>query len=147
MIEARGLSKRYGNVAAVDDLSFDVLPGHVTGFLGPNGAGKSTTMRLMLGLDNGSGTTTFQGKTYAQLDRPLRHVGVVLEAKAFHPTRKARHHLGMLAAAAGVSKSRVNEVLQLVGLDAVANRRPKGFSLGMGQRLGLAAALLATPTP
>jgi ABC-2 type transport system ATP-binding protein len=117
----------------------------VTGFLGPNGAGKSTTMRLMLGLDNGVGSTTYDGKRFSELRRPMRHVGALLEAKPFHPTRKARNHLRMLAAANGISRTRVDEVLALVGLTEVRNAKPKGFSMGMGQRLGLAAALLGDP--
>ena len=145
MIEATALSKRYGGRPAVDDLSFQVRPGQVTGFLGPNGAGKSTTMRLMLGLDNGGGRTTFDGRTYRELDDPLRRVGALLEAKAFHPTRTARNHLRMLAASHGIPARRADEVLALVGLDSVARKAPKGFSLGMGQRLGLAVALLGEP--
>jgi len=144
-IEAHGLGKSYGGKPAVDDLSFEVQPGSVTGFLGPNGAGKSTTMRLMLGLDNGTGTTTYDGKRFAELSHPMRHVGALLEAKPFHPTRKARNHLRMLAAANGISGRRVDEVLALVGLTEVAKAKPKGFSMGMGQRLGLAAALLGEP--
>jgi ABC-2 type transport system ATP-binding protein len=145
VIEAQSLRKRYGGTLAVDDLSFAVRPGQVTGFLGPNGAGKSTTMRLMLGLDHGEGHTTFSGRPYAELRHPMREVGALLEAKAFHPTRSARNHLRMLAAANAIPSSRVDEVLALVGLDAVAGKKPKGFSLGMGQRLGLAAALLGDP--
>jgi ABC-2 type transport system ATP-binding protein len=145
VIEARGLSKSYGGKPAVSDLSFDVHPGSVTGFLGPNGAGKSTTMRLMLGLDNGAGTTTFDGKPFVALKHPMRHVGALLEAKPFHPTRKARNHLRMLAAANGIPARRVDQVLEQLGLSAVAKKKPKTFSLGMGQRLGLAAALLGDP--
>ena len=144
-IEATNLTKRYGSKLAVDGLSFAVEPGVVTGFLGPNGAGKSTTMRLMLGLDHGPGTTVFDGKYYRDLHHPMRHVGAVLEAKAFHPTRTARHHLAMLAAANGIPRRRVDEVLEYVGLTDVARKRPKTFSLGMGQRLGLACALLGDP--
>jgi ABC-2 type transport system ATP-binding protein len=144
-IAARGLGKSYGGKPAVIDLSFDVQPGSVTGFLGPNGAGKSTTMRLMLGLDNGIGATTYDGKRFAELNHPMRHIGALLEAKPFHPTRKARNHLRMLAAANGISTARVDEVLALVGLTEVARAKPKGFSMGMGQRLGLAAALLGDP--
>ncbi len=144
-IEATNLSKRYGSKRAVDDLSFTVEPGVVTGFLGPNGAGKSTTMRLMLGLDHGGGDTRFDGRRYHELRHPMRHVGAVLEAKAFHPTRTARSHLAMLAAANGIPRRRVDEVLEYVGLTEVARRRPKTFSLGMGQRLGLACALLGDP--
>jgi ABC-2 type transport system ATP-binding protein len=145
VIEATGLSKRFGDRKAVDDLSFTVQPGVVTGFLGPNGAGKSTTMRLMLELDHGAGRTTFNGKRFRDLERPMRTVGVLLEAKAFHPTRTARNHLRMLAAPNGIPDSRVDEVLDLVGLASVADKKPKSFSLGMGQRLGLAAALLGNP--
>jgi ABC-2 type transport system ATP-binding protein len=130
----------------VDDLSFEVRPGSVTGFLGPNGAGKSTTMRLMLGLDHGAGSTTFDGVPFTSLERPMLHVGSLLEAKPFHPTRKARNHLLMLAAANGIRSSRVDEVLEQLGLTAVARKKPRTFSLGMGQRLGLAAALLGDPS-
>jgi len=145
VIEARGLGKVYGGKVAVDDLTFDVQPGSVTGFLGPNGAGKSTTMRLMLGLDHGAGATTFDGKPFTSLVKPMRHVGALLEAKPFHPTRKARNHLRMLAYANDISMNRVDEVLEELGLTAVAKKKPKTFSLGMGQRLGLAAALLGDP--
>ena len=145
MIEASALTKRYGDKLAVDDLSFQVRPGQVTGFLGPNGAGKSTTMRLMLGLDHGGGRTSFDGKTYRDLADPARAVGAVLEARSFHPTRSARNHLRMLAAPSRISDRRVDEVLALVGLSSVAKKGPKGFSMGMGQRLGLAAALLGDP--
>jgi ABC-2 type transport system ATP-binding protein len=146
MIEATGLSKRYGSTLAVSDLSFSVHEGLVTGFLGPNGAGKSTTMRLMLGLDRGAGRTTFGGRTYGELRHPLREVGTLLEAKAYHPTRWASSHLRMLAAGNDIPRRRVDEVLELVGLqDAARTKRPKKFSLGMGQRLGLAAALLGEP--
>ncbi len=145
LIEARGLGKSYGNTRAVDALGFTVRPGSVTGFLGPNGSGKSTTMRLMLGLDHGEGRTTFDGRKFSELEHPMRHVGALLEAKPFHPTRRARDHLRMLAAANGVSKARVDEVLGLVGLESVAGGRPRKFSLGMGQRLGIAAALLGDP--
>lgn len=144
-IEATGLVKHYGAKTAVDDLSFTVEPGRVTGFLGPNGAGKSTTMRLMLELDYGQGTTRYDGHRYDEFKHPMRHVGVVLEAKAFHPSRTARNHLRMLAAANGLGKNRVDEVLAYVGLSEVGRQRPKEFSLGMGQRLGLAAALLGDP--
>jgi ABC-2 type transport system ATP-binding protein len=146
VIEARGLGKVYAGKPAVDDLSFEVRPGSVTGFLGPNGAGKSTTMRLMLGLDHGAGSTTFDGLPFTSLERPMRHVGALLEAKPFHPTRKARNHLLMLAAANGIPSSRVDEVLEQLGLSAVARKKPRTFSLGMGQRLGLAAALLGDPS-
>ncbi|MGH3448271.1 MAG: ABC transporter ATP-binding protein, partial [Nocardioidaceae bacterium] len=145
LIQARGLSKTFSGKAAVRGLSFDVVPGSVTGFLGPNGAGKSTTMRLMLGLDNGEGVTTYDGVRYRDLDEPLRHVGSVLEAKPFHPTRKAVNHLHMLAVSNTIPRTRVNDVINLVGLGDVANSKPKTFSLGMGQRLGLAAALLGDP--
>lgn len=144
-ISARGLSKSYAGKPAVRDLSFDVAPGSVTGFLGPNGSGKSTTMRLMLGLDRGAGSTSFDGRPFRELKDPMRHVGALLEAKPFHPTRKARNHLRMLAAANGIGARRVDEVLGIVGLHDVARDKPKGFSLGMGQRLGLAAALLGDP--
>jgi ABC-2 type transport system ATP-binding protein len=145
VIEATGLGKRFGDRRAVDNLSFTVQPGVVTGFLGPNGAGKSTTMRLMLGLDHGDGITRFDGQRYRDIPNPMRRVGVLLEAKAFHPTRTARNHLRMLAAANQIPESRVDEVLGLVGLETVARKKPKSFSLGMGQRLGLAAALLGEP--
>jgi ABC-2 type transport system ATP-binding protein len=145
VIEARGLGKSYGSRRAVDDLSFTVHPGSVTGFLGPNGSGKSTTMRLMLGLDRGEGRTTYDGRTFGELEQPMRHVGALLEAKPFHPTRQARHHLQMLAAANRIERRRVGEVLELVGLSAQAKGRPRKFSLGMGQRLGIAAALLGDP--
>ena len=145
VIAAQGLGKTYGARTAVRDLSFDVAPGSVTGFLGPNGAGKSTTMRLMLGLDHGEGTTTFDGRRFTELAEPMRHVGTLLEAKPFHPTRTARNHLRMLAAAHRIPVRRVDEVLDHLGLASVARRRPGTFSLGMGQRLGLAAALLGDP--
>ena len=145
VIEARGLGKVYAGKPAVEDLTFDVRPGTVTGFLGPNGAGKSTTMRLMLGLDHGAGTTTFDGVPFTSLKQPMTQVGALLEAKPFHPTRKARNHLRMLANANGISTSRVDEVLEELGLTTVARKKPKTFSLGMGQRLGLAAALLGDP--
>ena len=145
LIQARGLSKTFSGKAAVRGLSFDVVPGSVTGFLGPNGAGKSTTMRLMLGLDNGDGVTTYDGVSYRDLRHPLRHVGSVLEAKPFHPTRKAVNHLRMLAASNDIPSSRVNDVINIVGLGDVANAKPRTFSLGMGQRLGLATALLGDP--
>ena len=145
LIEATGLGKSYGGTRAVDGLGFTVRPGSVTGFLGPNGAGKSTTMRLMLGLDRGEGNTTFDGRRFTELKHPMRHVGALLEAKPFHPTRRARNHLRMLAAANGISSARVDEVLKLVGLESVADGRPRKFSLGMGQRIGIAAALLGDP--
>ncbi len=145
LIEATGLGKSYGSTRAVDGLGFTVRAGSVTGFLGPNGSGKSTTMRLMLGLDHGEGRTTFDGRRFSELEHPMRHVGALLEAKPFHPTRRARDHLRMLAAANGISTVRVDEVLALVGLESVAGGRPRKFSLGMGQRLGIAAALLGDP--
>ena len=145
MIEAHNLSKKYRKKLAVDNVSFSVETGKVTGFLGPNGAGKSTTMRLMLGLDNGQGATTFDGKRLTDHTRPSELVGILLEAKAFHPTRTARNHLKVLAAAGGVSDRRVDEVLDIVGLTDVAKKKPGKFSLGMSQRLGIAAALLGTP--
>jgi ABC-2 type transport system ATP-binding protein len=145
LIEARGLGKSYGAKRAVDGLDFVVRPGSVTGFLGPNGAGKSTTMRLMLGLDNGEGRTLFDGKRFHELKHPMRHIGALLEAKPFHPTRRASDHLRMLAAANGINKARVDEVIGLVGLESVARGRPRKFSMGMGQRLGIAAALLGDP--
>ena len=146
MITAVGLSKHYGPTLAVDRLSFEVQPGHVTGFLGPNGSGKSTTMRLLLGLDRPSaGTSSFSGTPYHELEHPLREVGALLDAAYVHPSRKARHHLWALAASNGIAKKRVDEVLGLVGLSEVANRRVKTFSLGMKQRLGIAAALLGDP--
>jgi ABC-2 type transport system ATP-binding protein len=145
LIEARSLGKSYGTHRAVDDLSFTVRPGSVTGFLGPNGSGKSTTMRLMLGLDQGQGTTTFDGLGFHELDRPMRHVGALLEAKPFHPTRHARNHLRMLAAPNAIPDRRVDEVMEMVGLSQVARGKPGKFSLGMGQRLGIAAALLGDP--
>jgi ABC-2 type transport system ATP-binding protein len=145
MIKAEHLSKRYRKKVAVDDISFEVTTGRVTGFLGPNGAGKSTTMRLMLGLDNGRGQTTFDGKTLQQYSRPSKVVGILLEAKAFHPTRKAYDHLRILADAGSIPVQRVEEVLDLVGLKDVAKKRPGKFSLGMSQRLGIAAAILGEP--
>src|SRR5713101_2677540 len=146
MIEAIGLTKRYGATLAVDDLSFSVPPGQVTGFLGPNGAGKSTTMRLILGLDApASGSVTVGGRHYAQYRRPLFEVGTLLEAKAFHGGRTARNHLLCLALSNGIGRERVDEVLDLVGLASAARKRAGGFSLGMGQRLGIAAALLGDP--
>ncbi len=146
MIEATGLTKRYGSTVAVDDLSFTIHPGVVTGFLGPNGAGKTTTMRLILGLDKPSaGTVTVGGKPYIQLASPMRKVGALLDAKAVHGGRSARSHLLCLAQTNGIPASRVDEVLGIVGLTAVAAKRSKGFSLGMSQRLGIAAALLGDP--
>jgi ABC-2 type transport system ATP-binding protein len=146
MIEAHGLTKRYGDKLAVDDLSFTVRPGVVTGFLGPNGAGKSTTMRMILGLDAPtSGSVTVNGKPYQQHAAPLREVGALLEARAVHPGRSAYHHLLAIAQTSGIRRSRVDEVIEAVGLQQVARRRAGGFSLGMGQRLGIAAALLGDP--
>jgi ABC-2 type transport system ATP-binding protein len=146
MIEARGLSKRYGPTVAVDTLTFDVRSSMVTGFLGPNGSGKSTTMRLMLDLDTpDAGQVRIGGRRYRDLRWPLREVGALLEARAFHPGRSARAHLRALAASNAVPRSRVEEVLGLVGLADAAGRRAGTFSLGMAQRLGIAAALLGDP--
>jgi ABC-2 type transport system ATP-binding protein len=146
MIEARGLAKRYGSTAAVNDLSFTIRPGLVTGFLGPNGAGKTTTMRLILGLDHPSaGTVTVNGRPYAQLPDPMHEVGALLDAGAVHGGRTARNHLLGLAQTNGIGQRRVDEVLGLVGLTDVAGKRTEGFSLGMRQRLGIAAALLGDP--
>ena len=146
MIQVRELSKRYGETVAVDGVTFDVRPGLVTGFLGPNGSGKSTTMRLILGLDRPtSGSATVHGRPYRSLAAPLREVGALLDAKAVHGNRSARLHLTWLARAGGIPTRRVDEVLELVGLSAVAGRKVRGFSLGMSQRLGLAAALLGDP--
>ncbi|PRI11690.1 ABC transporter ATP-binding protein [Leucobacter massiliensis] len=146
MIEARGLGKRYGQKVAVEDVSFTIRPGQVTGFLGPNGAGKSTTMRLTVGLDRPtSGTVTVNGKRYRDSAAPLAEVGALLDAKGVHPGRSARSHLRALAATHGIPNRRVDEVLEQTGLAAVAGKRAGGFSLGMGQRLGIAAALLGDP--
>lgn len=145
VIEAHDLTKKYRSKLAVDHVSFKVETGKVTGFLGPNGAGKSTTMRLMLGLDNGGGKTTFDGKNLADHARPSKVVGILLEAKAFHPTRSARNHLKVLADAGNIPLKRVDEVLEVVGLHDVARKGPGKFSLGMAQRLGIAAALLGKP--
>jgi ABC-2 type transport system ATP-binding protein len=145
-VEAIGLGKTYGSTRAVDALSFQLRPGMVTGFLGPNGAGKSTTMRLMLGLDSGDGTTLWDGKRLVEHEHVTRVVGAHLDAKFFHPSRSARNHLRMLATEASIPAARIDEVIHLVGLDEVASQRPSGFSLGMGQRLGLAGAILAAPT-
>jgi ABC-2 type transport system ATP-binding protein len=145
-IEVRNLNKRYGTTLAVDDLSFDVNPGVVTGFIGPNGSGKTTTMRLILGLDNPtSGQVTVGGKHYRDLAAPLREVGTLIDAKAIHPSRTAYHHLLGLAQSNAIPTSRIDEVLGLVGMDTVADKRVGGFSLGMGQRLGIAGALLGDP--
>jgi ABC-2 type transport system ATP-binding protein len=146
MIESHGLTKRYGPTLAVDRLSFRVEPGRVTGFLGPNGAGKSTTMRMVVGLDAPTaGGATVGGRPYRSLRAPLRHVGALLDARATHGGRTARNHLLALARSNGIGAGRVDEVLDLVGLTDVAGRRTKVFSLGMGQRLGLATALLGDP--
>ena len=146
MIEARDLTKRYGDKLAVDHLSFTVASGRVTGFLGPNGAGKSTTMRLLLGLDRPeTGSATIAGHPYRDHVEPLKVVGALLEAKAVHPGRTARNHLLVLAQTQGIARKRVDEVIDIVGLGPVADKRAGGFSLGMGQRLGLAAALLGDP--
>ncbi|MER6989311.1 ABC transporter ATP-binding protein [Saccharopolyspora hirsuta] len=146
MIEAIGLTKRYGPKVAVNDLSFTVKPGQVTGFLGPNGAGKSTTMRMILGLDRPTaGEVRIDGKHYQDLKHPLRTVGALLDAKWVHPNRSARSHLKWLAKSNGIPLRRVDEVLGMVGLEEAANRRAGGFSLGMSQRLGIAGALLGDP--
>ncbi|MFC4126194.1 ABC transporter ATP-binding protein [Nocardia rhizosphaerae] len=146
MIELKGLTKQFGQTVAVQDLTFTVHPGQVTGFLGPNGAGKSTTMRMILGLDRPtSGTALIDGKSYHELERPLTQVGALLDAKWVHPNRSARAHLEWLAATNDLPKSRVEEVLRLVGLSEVAGKNAGGFSLGMSQRLGLAGALLGDP--
>jgi ABC-2 type transport system ATP-binding protein len=146
MIEAEGLTKRYGDTLAVDDLSFSVEPGKITGFLGPNGAGKTTTMRLILGLDRPTaGRVTINGKPFEKIEQPMRQVGALLDAKAMHGGRSAYNHLLCLAESNNLPTRRVNEVLGLVGLTGVARKRAKGFSLGMGQRLGIAAALLGDP--
>ena len=146
MIEAQGLTKRYGPKTAVDSVDFSVRPGMVTGFLGPNGAGKSTTMRMIVGLDRPSaGTVTVNGKHYAEHAAPLREVGVLLDAKAVHTGRSAENHLRAMAATHGIGRSRVREVIAMTGLESVARKRVGGFSLGMGQRLGIAAALLGDP--
>lgn len=146
MIEARDLTKRFGDKVAVDHLSFTVQPGRVTGFLGPNGAGKSTTMRMILGLDHpDNGTATINGRPYQDLSHPLRVVGALLEAKSVHPGRSARNHLLFLAQTQGLPASRVDAMLDLVGLHEVARKRAGSFSLGMSQRLGVAAALLGDP--
>ncbi|MDQ1696476.1 MAG: type transport system ATP-binding protein [Frankiaceae bacterium] len=146
MIEARGLTKRYGDKLAVDDLSFVVTPGVVTGFLGPNGAGKSTTMRMILGLDAPTrGSVTVNGKPYRDHPAPLHEVGALLEARAVHTGRSAYNHLLALAQTSGIPRTRVDEVIEVVGLGEVARKRAGGFSLGMGQRLGIATALLGDP--
>lgn len=145
MIKASHLTKHFRKATAVDDISFEVESGKVTGFLGPNGAGKSTTMRLMLGLDNGSGTTSFDSKPLHEYAQPSKMVGILLEAKAFHPTRTAKNHLKILASAGSVPLPRVDEVLDIVGLKNVGRKPPGKFSLGMSQRLGIAAAILSKP--
>src|SRR5688572_1582193 len=146
MIEARGLTKRYGNKLAVDGLTFTVRPGVVTGFLGPNGAGKSTTMRMILGLDAPtSGSVTVNGKPHRAHTAPLHEVGALLEARSIHPGRSAYTHLLALARTSGIRRSRVDEIIEAVGLGGVARRRAGAFSLGMGQRLGIATALLGDP--
>src|SRR5215468_5809486 len=146
MIEVHGLTKRYGGTVAVDRLSFTVRPGQVTGFLGPNGAGKSTTMRMIVGLDAPTaGRVTVNGRPFATLANPMRELGALLDAKAIHGGRSAYHHLLCLAQSNNLPRRRVGEVLDLVGLTEVAGKRSKGFSLGMGQRLGIAAALLGDP--
>src|SRR3989440_1645792 len=147
VIEARGLTKDYGDKRAVDGLSFSVLPGIVTGFLGPNGSGKSTTMRLILGLDRPtSGDVTVNGRHYRDHSAPLHEVGALLEARSIHTGRSARNHLLALAQTHGISRRRVDELVDLVGLHEVAKKRAGKFSLGMGQRLGIAAALLGDPS-
>ncbi|MDQ1122003.1 ABC transporter ATP-binding protein [Microbacterium trichothecenolyticum] len=146
MIVAQHLTKRYGDKTAVDDVSFTVAPGRVTGFLGPNGAGKSTTMRMIVGLDRpSSGQVTVSGQDYRRLRSPLTEVGVLLDAKAVHTGRSARNHLRAMAATHGIGRARVDEVIELTGIGSVAGKRAGGFSLGMGQRLGIAAALLGDP--
>ncbi|MGF7235471.1 MAG: ATP-binding cassette domain-containing protein [Frankia sp.] len=146
MIEVERLRKRYGSKVAVDDLSFTVKPGRVTGFLGPNGAGKSTTMRMILGLDHPSGgAVSINGREYGRRRRPLFEIGALLDAKAVHGGRSAHNHLLCLAQSNGIGRRRVDEVVDLVGLGSVAGKRVKGFSLGMSQRLGIAAALLGDP--
>jgi ABC-2 type transport system ATP-binding protein len=146
VIKAEHLAKSYGHKIVVNDISFQVETGKVTGFLGPNGAGKSTTMRLMLGLSNGGGKTLFDNKQLNRYEHPSKVVGILLEAKAYHPTRSARNHLKILATEGGIPLSRVEEVLDIVGLKSEAKQGPGKFSLGMSQRLGLAAALLASPS-
>jgi ABC-2 type transport system ATP-binding protein len=146
MIEVQGLTKRYGSTVAVDDLSFTVKPGMVTGFLGPNGAGKSTTMRMILGLDRpNAGTALINGRPYVQAPGPMHEVGALLDARDCHGGRKAYNHLLALAQSNGIPRRRVDEVLELAGITSVAKRRIKGFSLGMSQRLGIAATMLGDP--
>ena len=146
MIEAHGLSMRYGKKTAVDDVTFTVHPGKVTGFLGPNGAGKSTTMRLIVGLDHPTrGTVTVNGRRYDQHRAPMHEVGAVLDAKAVHTGRSACNHLLAMGATHGIGRTRVKEVIEMTGLEPVAKKRVGSFSLGMGQRLGIASALLGDP--
>jgi ABC-2 type transport system ATP-binding protein len=146
MIEVRNLTKQYGSVTAVDDISFTVEPGKVTGFLGPNGAGKSTTMRMVLGLDRPTaGSVLVNGQNYRDTAAPVHEIGALLEAKGFDKARSARNHLIALAASSGISTTRVDEVLAMVGLNEVARQKAGGFSLGMGQRLGIAVALIGDP--
>lgn len=146
MIVAEGLTKKYGDKTAVDGISFAVQPGKVTGFLGPNGAGKSTTMRMIVGLDRPTaGRVTLDGREYRSMRSPLTEVGILLDAKAVHTGRSARNHLRAMAATHGIPRSRVDEVIEITGLQSVAGKRAGGFSLGMGQRLGIAAALLGDP--
>jgi ABC-2 type transport system ATP-binding protein len=145
-IEVEGLSKHFGSVRAVSDLSFQVAPGRITGFLGPNGAGKTTTLRILLGLvEASSGSATIGGRRYRKIPRPLNEVGAVLESTSFHPARRARDHLRMVARGGRIERARVGAVLEIVGLSEVAKRRVGGFSMGMRQRLGLATALLGDP--
>lgn len=144
-VQVMNLGKSYGDVRAVDNLSFTLEPGMVTGFLGPNGSGKSTTMRLMLGLDRGDGVTKWDGRRLPDVATAADLVGAHLDARSFHPGRSARNHLRMLAAASGASYARVDEVMEVMGLGGVGRKRPKGFSLGMAQRLGLAGAILSEP--
>ena len=146
MLKINHLTKKYDDTLALDNLDFEVKPGVVTGFLGPNGSGKSTTMRLILGLDYPTkGSATINGKTYHELKAPLREVGALLDAKAIHPGRTARNHLLALAASNKIKKTRVDEVLEFVGIESVANKKVGGYSLGMSQRLGIAGALLGDP--
>jgi ABC-2 type transport system ATP-binding protein len=146
-IVARRLTKRFGSMTAVDSLSFEVVPGRVTGFVGPNGAGKSTTLRMLLGLvEPDDGSATVLGLPYASLERPITAAGAVLEVQSFHPLRSGRNHLRVLAAASGIDDARVDEVLEIVGMTAAARRKAGKYSLGMRQRLGLAAALLGDPS-
>jgi ABC-2 type transport system ATP-binding protein len=146
MLEVRNLTKRFGKKVAVDDVSFSLEPGKVTGFVGPNGAGKTTTMRCILGLDRPtSGVALIDGEPYAKLKRPIEKVGAMIDAKAFHKSRSARNHLRILAVASGISSQRVDEVIEQVGLAEVAKKKAGSFSLGMGQRIGIAAALLGNP--